>query len=272
MSSYQSHSELHRSINHKNLARVLALALIAFYTLPCLAWQNSQVSNVNMAVGFNDSIANSNPDAQLDMLSRRLALNQDQKGRIRTVLEQQQAQAQAIDRDASLSQEEKMSKVENLNNVTVSKINEELNDKQKREYADLREDLAVRSGVGQGSGNGSGHGPSDANANGGRWGRGQGIGQGATPDDQVGFLAAVVPLSSEQQSQIRTLLKDEHTQISGIYKDASLSQADKETRAHTVGEATVAKVRDLLNADQKKKFDERPQDMYEIIAKGGRLK
>lgn len=271
MFSYHSRIEQYLSTDRKGLAKVMALALIAFCSLSCFAWQND-VSHVNMAAGIYDSSATSSPDAQLDILSRRLALNQDQKARIRTVLAQQQAEAQTINQDASLSQEEKMSKVENLNKVTVSKINEELNDEQKREYADLREDLRVHSGIGQGSGNGRGQGPSDTDTNGRHWGRGQGSGQGVTADDQVGFLAAVVPLNSEQQSQIKILLRDEHTQISGIYKDASLSQADKEARAHSVGEATVAKVRNLLNADQKKKFDERPQDMYEIIAKGGRVK
>ncbi len=272
MFSYHSRIEQYHSTDRKGLAKVLALALIASCSLSCFAWQNSNVSHVNMAAGINDSIATSSPDAQLDILSRRLALNQDQKARIWTFLEQHQAQAQAINQDASLSQEEKMSKVKNLNKETVSKINEALNDEQKREYADLREDLRVRSGSGQGSGNGRGQGPSDTDANGRHWGRGQGSGQGVTIDDQVSFLAAVVPLSPDQQSQIKALLKDEHAQISGIYKDALLSKADKGTRAHSVGEATVAKVRNLLNADQKKKFDERPKDMHEIIAKGSRVK
>jgi len=85
-------------------------------------------------------------------------------------------------------------------------------------------------------------------------------------DDQVNALALELNLNPDQQGKIKTVLVDQRQQASTVIADNSLSRDDKVQKIRALREATIAKVRGVLNDDQKKKLDqmlegpsERPQ-------------
>src|SRR5215475_11815507 len=85
-------------------------------------------------------------------------------------------------------------------------------------------------------------------------------------DDQVNALTLELNLNADQQGKIKTVLVDQRQQASTVIADNSLSRDDKVQKIRALREATIAKVRGVLNDDQKKKLDqmlegpsERPQ-------------
>lgn len=82
-------------------------------------------------------------------------------------------------------------------------------------------------------------------------------------DDQVAAMTDQLNLTADQQAKIKPLLQDQHDQMQTLMKDTSLSPDDRRAKARSVHQSTVAKVRDVLNDDQKKKYDAWQQEMRE---------
>jgi periplasmic protein CpxP/Spy len=97
--------------------------------------------------------------------------------------------------------------------------------------------------------------------------QGQQPGQGQMPniDNQVKMLADQLTLTSDQQSKVRVILVDQHEQAMGLVKDNGLSREDKLAKIHSLREGTIAKVRQILTAEQKPKFDQMIQQQDERI-------
>jgi len=82
-------------------------------------------------------------------------------------------------------------------------------------------------------------------------------------DDQVAAMTDELNLTADQQAKIKPLLQDQHDQMQTLMKDTSLSPDDRRAKARSVHQSTVAKVREVLNDDQKKKYDAWQAEMRE---------
>ena len=82
-------------------------------------------------------------------------------------------------------------------------------------------------------------------------------------DDQVAAMTDELNLTADQQAKIKPLLQDQHDQMQGLMRDTSLSADDRRAKARSVHQTTAAKVREVLNDDQKKKYDAWQQEMRE---------
>jgi len=95
-------------------------------------------------------------------------------------------------------------------------------------------------------------------------GQGQKMGRGMpSVDDQLATLTSKLGLSADQQTKIKPILQDQQDQMQGLMKDQSLSPDDRRSKARDVHQSTVAKVNDVLNDDQKKKYQALQQQMRE---------
>jgi hypothetical protein len=95
-------------------------------------------------------------------------------------------------------------------------------------------------------------------------GQGQKMGRGMpSVDDQLASLTSKLSLSADQQGKIKPILQDQQDQMQSLMKDQSLSPEDRKSKARDVHQATVAKVNDVLNDDQKKKYQALQQQMHE---------
>jgi hypothetical protein len=90
-----------------------------------------------------------------------------------------------------------------------------------------------------------------------------------TIDEQVKRLAGRLSLTDDQQAKAKTILEDQHTQAQALMKDDSLSQDDKKQKFMGLRQTTISKIKDLLNDDQKKKFDTYLQEMQGAKEKQG---
>jgi Spy/CpxP family protein refolding chaperone len=82
-------------------------------------------------------------------------------------------------------------------------------------------------------------------------------------DEQMATMTSKLGLSADQQTKIKPILQDQHDQMQTLMNDQSLSPDDRRTKARGVHQATVAKVNEVLNDDQKKKYDAWQQQMRE---------
>lgn len=80
-----------------------------------------------------------NPDQMLARLDERLHLSDDQKGKIRSILEDRQASMDKLRSDTSLSQEDRRAKMRTIFTEHNDQIKQVLNDQQKQEYDQMME-------------------------------------------------------------------------------------------------------------------------------------
>jgi ABC-type oligopeptide transport system substrate-binding subunit len=80
-------------------------------------------------------------------------------------------------------------------------------------------------------------------------------------DEQVQRLSDRINLTDDQKTKTKTILEDQHTQAVALMKDDSVSQDDKRQKIMALRQTTISKIKDMLNDDQKKKFDAYLQEM-----------
>jgi hypothetical protein len=79
----------------------------------------------------------------------------------------------------------------------------------------------------------------------------------ALPDAnvQAQTLQEKLALDDGQKAKIKANLEDQHAQRLAVMKDESLSPEDRAIKLRGIHDDEVAKIRDALNDDQKKKFE-----------------
>jgi hypothetical protein len=82
-----------------------------------------------------------------------------------------------------------------------------------------------------------------------------------TIDEQVKRLSERINLTDDQQAKAKIILEDQRTQAQAVMKDDSLAPEEKKQKFLGLRQTTVSKIKDLLNDDQKKKFDAYLQEM-----------
>jgi len=82
-------------------------------------------------------------------------------------------------------------------------------------------------------------------------------------DDQLTAMTEQLNLSADQQAKIKPLLLDQHDQMQGLMRDQDMSSDDRRAKARSIHQSTVSKIRDVLNDDQKKKFEAWQQEMHQ---------
>jgi hypothetical protein len=73
---------------------------------------------------------------------------------------------------------------------------------------------------------------------------------------QLKHLTEVLNLTDNQQTAVKAILDDTHKQAETVLADKSLSQEDRKAKMSTLHEGAHAKMREILNDEQKKKFDD----------------
>jgi hypothetical protein len=76
-----------------------------------------------------------------------------------------------------------------------------------------------------------------------------------TLDDKVKRFAESLNLSETQRSEVRRILEFRQAQTRRIRLDESLSGAERISRLRGLQDTTVARIRAVLNDEQKKKYD-----------------
>ena len=76
---------------------------------------------------------------QLEWLSKQLNLTDDQKAKLKPILEDQSKQMKATREDTTLTQDQKREKMKQVHESTHSQINDILTPEQQKKFAELKE-------------------------------------------------------------------------------------------------------------------------------------
>ena len=98
-----------------------------------------------------------------------------------------------------------------------------------------------------------------ARAQAGPSGEHMGRGYRTSPDEELQRLDKALKLTDDQKKQIKAILEDREQKMQSLRSDTSLSQQERWSKMRSAREDSNGKIRDLLNDDQKKKFDEMQQ-------------
>jgi Spy/CpxP family protein refolding chaperone len=98
-----------------------------------------------------------------------------------------------------------------------------------------------------------------AHAQAGPSGEHMGRGHRMGPDEELQRLDKTLKLTDDQKKQIKAILEDREQKMQSLRSDTSLSQQERWSKMRSAREDSNSKIRDLLNDDQKKKFDEMQQ-------------
>jgi protein CpxP len=74
------------------------------------------------------------------------------------------------------------------------------------------------------------------------------------PDQQVAHMAKRYSLTSDQQTQIKPILANQHQQMQALRQDTTLSREDKMAKFKSIREDSSSKIQAVLNDTQKQKF------------------
>jgi Spy/CpxP family protein refolding chaperone len=96
------------------------------------------------------------PEQRLEQLDQTLKLTDDQKSKIKPILEDQQKQMDALRSDSSLSQEDRRAKMRSIMQESNGKIRDLLTDDQKKQFDEMQQRRGPgRGGRGPGGGGNS---------------------------------------------------------------------------------------------------------------------
>jgi protein CpxP len=76
------------------------------------------------------------------------------------------------------------------------------------------------------------------------------------PDEQLARMTTRYSLTTEQQRQIRPILVSQQHQIKEWREDTALSREDRTAKMQTIRSDSNAKIKAVLNDDQKKHFEQ----------------
>ncbi|HLY99157.1 MAG TPA: hypothetical protein VKT33_08855, partial [Candidatus Angelobacter sp.] len=75
-------------------------------------------------------------------------------------------------------------------------------------------------------------------------------------DAQVRTLTTELNLNPEQQTKARSILEAQHSEAMTIIGDSAAAREDKIQKIQALRQSTISRMRDILTAEQKPKFEE----------------
>ncbi len=89
------------------------------------------------------------------------------------------------------------------------------------------------------------------------------------PDQQLTRMTKRYNLSADQQSQIKPILASQQQQMQALHGDSSMSREDRMAKMQSIHSDSNSKIEAILNADQKKQFEQDQQRMQERMQQRG---
>jgi Spy/CpxP family protein refolding chaperone len=82
-----------------------------------------------------------------------------------------------------------------------------------------------------------------------------------SPEERTEHLTQALNLSDDQKGKVLSIFQDEQKQMEALRSDSSLSRDDRWSKMREIHQNTTTQIKDTLNPDQAKKFDEMQQQM-----------
>src|SRR3989442_7462123 len=75
-------------------------------------------------------------------------------------------------------------------------------------------------------------------------------------DDHVKHLTKELNLTEDQQAKVKSILEEQQKQMAALRQDSTLFPEDRRAKVQEIHRKTFQEIREVLNKDQQRKFDE----------------
>lgn len=180
-----------------------------------------------------------NTDYHLAKMANCLGLSEDQKAKIKPLLEENFKAKQAVLADQNLTREQRRAKMLELRGKLHEKIKPILTPEQNSQFADMRT-ATCHHWKGK---------------NGCRKDMGHGKAYRMDPDKHLARMTACMGLSDDQQAKIKPILEEAIKEKQAVRGDKNLTREQRQAKMLELRGQMQEKIKPLLTAEQLKKFD-----------------
>ncbi len=169
---------------------------------------------------------------RLHMMSQKLNLTDDQKAKIKPLLQNEFQQARSIHQNTSLTPDQQKAQLEQLRQTTRDQVKQLLTPEQVAEM-----------GKGPEMGKGGPGGPG---------------GPGGSP---LAWMSKTLNLTDEQKATLQPLFENQQKQMQSIWQDSTLTSAQKRAKAEAIRQATHQQVMAVLTPEQQTELQNQMKQM-----------
>jgi hypothetical protein len=217
--------ERRREMSRKGIA-VITFTVFGVFTL-CSGLVLAQTSQDTAGVPCRGM--SMQPEKRLLKMDRSLNLNEEQKTKIKPILEEESKKINAIRDDSTLTRDQKRAKLRDIHSATYEQIKPVLTLEQQKKHDEMRKAAWEWHKKGHFA---------------------------ASPADRLERMNRALNLSEAQKSKIKPILESESAKVKALRDDQSLTRQQKRDKIREIHLATFEQIKPLLTADQLKKHDE----------------
>lgn len=179
---------------------------------------------------------NYGPEYRLDLMTRRLGLNEEQQAKIKLILEEEDSQLKALRGNDSYNRNERRSRLQELNTRTYEKIRPILTPEQQKKHEQAKSIISEKRSKNRGSR------------------------PGPNPESnesqyRLQRLTADLGLTAEQQTKIKPILIEEDLQLETLRGNDTYNREQRRVKLQELNRTSADKIRPILSPEQQKKFE-----------------
>jgi Spy/CpxP family protein refolding chaperone len=168
------------------------------------------------------------PENRMIRISRGLNLTEEQKAKIKPILEDESAKVNSVLEDSTLSRQQKRVKIREIHAATFEQIKPILTPEQLKKHEEMmKSGKGMRSKMPQ-----------------------------MTPANRLQGLSAALDLTEEQKAKIKPILEDESAKVKSALEDTKLSRQQKRAKVREIHAATFEQIKPVLTPEQLKKHEQ----------------
>jgi Spy/CpxP family protein refolding chaperone len=186
-----------------------------------------------------------NADTHLAKMATCLGLSEDQKTKIKPILEQNFKDMQALFSDKNLTRDQRRSKMQELRVKLHNQIKPLLTPEQNSKVADMWAARGHRGKMGNCRMTPGHHGKNFR----------------MDPSKHLARMTTCMGLSAEQQAKIKPLIEENYQQKQAVYADKTLTREQRRAKLQELRGKLHEEIKPLLTPEQLKKFDTRKGPM-----------
>jgi Spy/CpxP family protein refolding chaperone len=207
------------------------IAVITFAVFAAVTFCSGLVSaqSAQDTTGVTGRAMSTQPEKRLMKMERSLNLTEEQKTKIKPILDEESLKIKTIREDAALTPDQKRAKVREIHSATYDQIKPVLTAEQQKKHDEMRKSARGWHKKGHFA---------------------------ASPTHRLERMNRALNLTEEQKSKIKPILEGESAKIKAIFDDQSLTKQQKRDKIREIHSTSYEQIKPILTAEQKQKHDE----------------
>lgn len=176
------------------------------------------------------------PEYRLNLMSRNLGLSEEQRVKIKPILEEEFTQLEALRSNDTFNRDQRRTRLQELNKVTSEKIRSILTPEQLKKHDEVKKTIADNRSKKRSTRPGPNPGEND-------------------PESRMKRLTQDIGLTADQQSKIKPILLEEFGKLEAMRGNDTYNREQRRAMLLELNEGTAQKIKAVLTPEQQAKYD-----------------